>query len=511
MWQSLTEFAHEHRRGGNEMLTGTITRLRLGLLVAALAALATASSAQAVTYLQLGTPNLSNATTTLSGNPATAELLVRNTNGASASAFGLYGLLTATSPTASAAAVRGHNSALNGNGYGVYGSQGGSGTGVYGFAPSGRGVWGNTTSGIGVRAQSTSGIGVFGQHTATTGTAPGVFASTNSTVADAYALVATVTPTSPGLNSEAVRGVNNGTGSNGIGVYGQQNGSGTGVQGSSPSGRGVAGFSNTWTGVYGHSGSQAGVLGESGTGDGVWGQAHSNIRAGISGHNDAGGYGVWGGSSTYGVYGTGLFGVRGDSTSGVAVYGTSVSGTGVFGMSSTGDAGEFNGHVEITGGCTGCAGAALKIDHPLDPAHKYLQHSSVASSQQLNIYSGNATTDGKGFATVTVPRWFQALNRSFRYQLTVVGRAHWDAKAAVWEEIAHNRFTIRTDQPSVKVSWQVTGIRHDPYANAHRIQVVVPKAKNDQGKYLHHELYGKPKSAAIGYRKPPRLPRPARK
>ena len=39
------------------------------------------------------------------------------------------------------------------------------------------------------------------------------------------------------------------------------------------------------------------------------------------------------------------------------------------------------------------------------------------------------------------------------------------------KEIANNHFTIRTDQPNVKVSWQVTGVRQDAYANAHRIPV----------------------------------------
>jgi hypothetical protein len=32
------------------------------------------------------------------------------------------------------------------------------------------------------------------------------------------------------------------------------------------------------------------------------------------------------------------------------------------------------------------------------------------------------------------------------------------------------QFAVKTDQPGVKVSWQVTGIRQDARANAHRIQ-----------------------------------------
>jgi len=89
--------------------------------------------------------------------------------------------------------------------------------------------------------------------------------------------------------------------------------------------------------------------------------------------------------------------------------------------------------------------------------------------------------------------------------VTIVGTRGWNAR--VVKPIAHDRFTIQSDQPQVRVSWQVTGIRRDRYAKAHPIQVVVPKAKNDQGRYLHPELYGKPKSQGIGFQKPPRLPR----
>jgi hypothetical protein len=68
----------------------------------------------------------------------------------------------------------------------------------------------------------------------------------------------------------------------------------------------------------------------------------------------------------------------------------------------------------------------------------------------------------------------------------------------VWKELAGNRFAIRTNQPRTKVSWQVTGIRHDPYAEAHRIPLEQPKLGADRGRYLHPELYGQPRSKQIG-------------
>lgn len=131
---------------------------------------------------------------------------------------------------------------------------------------------------------------------------------------------------------------------------------------------------------------------------------------------------------------------------------------------------------------TGVLNAGVKnfrIDDPLDPRNKWLYHSTVESPAMTNLYDGVVTTDGRGFATVQLPRYFEALNRDFKYQLTVVG--HSFAQAIVWKEIAANRFTIRTNQPRVKVSWQVTGVRHDAFALAHPLQVEQPKTAADRG------------------------------
>ena len=111
---------------------------------------------------------------------------------------------------------------------------------------------------------------------------------------------------------------------------------------------------------------------------------------------------------------------------------------------------------------------SFRIDHPLDPAHEYLYHSFVESPDMMNIYNGSVTTDQHGLATVTLPDYFEALNRDFRYQLTPVGQF---AQAIVAEKVKGNRFVIQTDKPGVEVSWQVTGVRHDDYANQHRIPV----------------------------------------
>lgn len=103
----------------------------------------------------------------------------------------------------------------------------------------------------------------------------------------------------------------------------------------------------------------------------------------------------------------------------------------------------------------------------------------------LNVYNGNITTDSNGEAHVRLPHYFETLNQDFRYQLTVLGQF---AQAIVSQEIVNNGFTIKTDQPQVKVSWQVTGIRRDPWAAANRIAVEEEKAGEDKGRYLHPEL-----------------------
>ncbi len=42
----------------------------------------------------------------------------------------------------------------------------------------------------------------------------------------------------------------------------------------------------------------------------------------------------------------------------------------------------------------------------------------------------------------------------------------------------------------MKVCWLVTGIRQDAWANAHRMRVEEDKPTEEQGHYLHPELYG---------------------
>jgi len=206
------------------------------------------------------------------------------------------------------------------------------------------------------------------------------------------------------------------------------------------------------------------------------------------------------GSGTYsGVWGevdggTGTnYGVRGVARNGTINYG-------VYGYASGGTtdyAGYFNGDVDITGTLSKAAGS-FKIDHPLDPENKYLNHSFVESPDMMNVYNGNVVLDNNGQAVVEMPDWFEALNRDYRYQLTCIGGF---AQVYIAQKIQNNTFKIAGGTAGIEVSWQVTGIRQDPYAEANRIQVEVDKPADERGKYLHVQAYGLEEERSVGYEK----------
>jgi hypothetical protein len=267
-------------------------------------------------------------------------------------------------------------------------------------------------------------------------------------------------------------------------------------------GSGVSG-----TGGFGSGQNGPGVAGQGGTGGGGFG------GDGVTGTGGAGtsfgGYGLQGsgGNGGTGNGGAGVVtnGGAGGTTDGVggsfAGANGSFGGDGVDAFPGSGFAGYFAGDVDING--TIYTGAKdFKIDHPTDPANKYLFHASVESSEMKNIYDGNVTTDGEGQATVQLPEWFEVLNTDFRYQLTVIGQF---AQAIVAHEIENNRFEIRTSAPNVKVSWQVTGVRQDAYAKAHPLVVEQEKEARLKGFYIHPELYGAPAEKQIEWARHPQM------
>jgi len=257
----------------------------------------------------------------------------------------------------------------------------------------------------------------------------------------------------------------------GPGLWGVNSGGGNAVRGD--------GYGSS-IGVYGEGASGPGVAGRSASGDGVQGFNTGNGNEGYLG----GTYGAMGKRGNYtGYLGFSDGGVVGLHTSGNYGY---------LGMATR--AGYFNGNVDINGTLSKGAGS-FKIDHPLDPANKYLYHSFVESPDMMNVYNGNITLDTNGEATVSMPDWFEVLNKDFRYQLTAIGAP--GPNLYIAEEISGNRFRIAGGAPGMKVSWQVTGIRHDAFANAHRIPVEQVKSGPELGRYLYPKELGMPETMGI--------------
>ena len=390
---------------------------------------------------------------------------------ASSGGTGVYGANTATSGNAygvagytasnssNASAIYGQASATTGNTNGVTGkSLSATGVGVYGWASS---TTGNDSGMVGQTDSTTDfASGVFGVATASSGQTYGTVGSTNSTSQNASGVYGNATATTGATNG--VFGQTYSSDGNADGVYGLASattGGAAGVVGATygPNGSGVEGVANT---AGGFSEGVAGInRSTSGDANGIYGQTNSG--GGVAGYFDnyAGGY--------------------------ILVGTINGNGTHMFHVDGSGD-GYFAGNLQV-GGTLSKGGGSFKIDDPLDPANKTLSHSFVESPDMMNIYNGNVATDKRGMATVSLPEYFEVLNRDFRYQLTVIGRF---AQAIVAQEVSHNRFVIQTSKPGVKVSWQVTGIRQDAWANAHRIPVEEEKPEAERGKYLHPDLYG---------------------
>lgn len=245
----------------------------------------------------------------------------------------------------------------------------------------------------------------------------------------------------------------------------------TGINGTAVTGESDNG-TNAW-GVYGRSNEGRGVFGASATGSGVYGKGTGSEGVGVYAHSDM----------------AAAVKARTDGSFAPAVYAIHTQTGNVAQLATIGYAMITLGDVSVNGTLSKSAGS-FKIDHPLDPSGKYLSHSFVESPDMMNVYNGNVVLDGSGEASVALPQWFGSLNKEFRYQLTAIGSP--GPNLYIAEKISNNRFRIAGGAPNAEVSWQVTGIRQDAYANAHRIQVEELKTGKETGTYIHPELFGAP-------------------
>ena len=369
--------------------------------------------------------------------------------------------------------------------------------GVLGFASTTSG----TTYGVAGEAQSTSGIGVGGFSFATTGTTYGVYGSNASPGSGVYG-------TSPLTGVEGASPY--------IGVYGASSGSST-------AGAGI-GNAGVWGDTGGGVGFFTGVLGTADDKSAGFflnaGLDYSTIYA-ENELNDFGavlfqGY----------LVGVSTFATLGDPGCNVGFVALQLAQQGMSNCDNYSIAGGNNGNTYInalnseavhlrisnvdqltaTSGAVTVAGNLyvggtknFRIDHPLDPANKFLFHAAIESSEVLNLYSGNVVLDASGEAVVMLPDWFEVINKDFRYQLTSIGAPGRDLYVA--EEVSGGHFKIAGGKPGGKVSWQVSGLRNDAWEKAHPMVVEADKGAA-RGQYLTPELYGAPETARIGYMAP---------
>ena len=368
---------------------------------------------------------------------------------------------------------------------GSFESKSTGGTGLFAKASATSG----NTFGASFESASPTGVGIFARSTATSGTPTAAWFETTTTGGQAlYAWSkASTGPTLAGsFRNDSIAG---------IAVNGYASATTGGTCGgplwaACPAGVGLQGT------AYASTGSTIGILGYS----------YSPSGTPIKGFNASkANYGSLG-YAGYGVYGSGVssaaMGVRGDSrttNSGVGVYGYTSNTTGGFGVYSLG---RF--------GASGTK--SFQIDHPLDPANKFLNHYCTESPEVLNAYRGTVTLDGAGEAFVDLPDYFARINKQPSYTLTAVGAPMpllhiareideatlaAGAKAEPGDSVPACSFRIAGGAPGGKVSWRIEAVRNDRWVQSFGAPVETEKQSYEKGKYQYPELYGQPKSTQL--------------
>jgi hypothetical protein len=269
-----------------------------------------------------------------------------------------------------------------------------------------------------------------------------------------------------------VQAVTNSSGANNSAIFGQSTGAARALSGE------VTAAATADAAVRGNNLRTTGGMGVEGVGfNGVSGQTNYRDGYGVFGQN----FDLVGPltSNSVGVGGLGYIGVLGQSSD-------PVNGGGIASLD----------NIIALGDLTVSGTKNFRIDHPQDPANKYLNHFSIESNEVLNIYRGTVAFDANGIAIVQLPDWFDAVNKNASYQLTPIGGY---APIFIAEKIKDGRFVIAGGTAGMEVSWAVYAERNDPYLQQHPEARQVEELKSDRetGKYLRPDLYNKPAEQGI--------------
>lgn len=411
--------------------------------------------------------------------------------------------------------VNGFTTGANSTG-GMFQSDGTAGTGLLAnaMAASGSTIAGSfyntSTAGIGVKSlavatsgttyagsfesKSTSGVGVFGSASAASGlTMGGRFESSS--------------PTGVGLFAWAKAT----TGANAAGHFQSDSSAGVGVRGYASAATGTT-FGGRFTT---NSTSGLGVAGyasaTSGSPAAVYGECQAPSGSAVRGFNLA--------QNSSGFLGNGIYGAMGvsNASAGMGVRGesrTTNSGVGVYGYTTN----SLSGYGVYSLGRFGASGTkSFQIDHPMDPANKYLNHYCTESPEVLNAYRGTVTLDASGGAWVHLPPYFARINKEPSYTLTAVGAAMpllhiateidertlaAGAAAAPTDDVPACSFRIEGGVPGARVSWRIEAVRNDRWVQTYGAPVETEKQGREKGAYQYPELYGQPKETGLSAEMP---------
>ena len=297
--------------------------------------------------------------------------------------------------------------------------------------------------------------------------------------------------------------------SNGIGLRVTNSNSGTAII------AGSTNASNTFSTIQAQTNSSSAaasaIIGNTtGAAWGISGQVMSTAtaQAGVYGSNlrTNGGHGLLGigyngvvGETNY-SQGNAVFGENYDAIAPLG-NGIGVAGTGYWGV--VGEdrylGAQAGAYGVLSNGELGATGVkSFIIDHPADPANRFLKHFSSESNEVLNIYRGNVVFDHNGEAEVQMPDYFDLINRNPSYQLTPIGSY---AQLYVKEKLENGGFVIAGGTEGMEASWTVYAERNDPYLQQYpeKREVELSKREGQKGKYFMPQLYGEsPETKMIG-------------